>query len=221
MALVFAHLSQLLPMAQPFAGGCPDFLITQAARLAAVEMCERTRCWRHVMSFEPDAPTTDNLIPVEAVIWEIEAAEIDGNHLTPTQHTAVMLGADAIGPPRYISQTNPWGILLHPWQPDVPAGTLTLSVFLKPRTDVLIGLDADNPLLDTLNVAPEWMIQQHAERLVDGALGRVMFMQGQPWFNPQLGAAHLARFEQGLDRQFRSNMRGQQRARIRTEYHDF
>lgn len=222
MPITFRHLRDLMPMAQPYAGRCPDFLITQAARQAAVEFCERTRCWRHLLDFDATTATTGSLIPLEAVIWEIETASVDGRPLIPTQHSDVMREGDRVGPPEYISQANPWGVVLHPF-PEAGQGPcrVSMSVFLKPRSDQIVGLDAANPLIDDLDVVPEWMLQQHAQRLVDGALARVLMMEGETWYSPQRAAVHREAFEQALSRNFAANMRGQQRAPIRTRCTDF
>lgn len=214
MSVLFAHLDGLLPIANPHANGCPAFLVTQAARLAAVEFCERTRCWRHIMRFDATAPSSGEIIPLEAVIWEIEEASANGRPLTPVQHTDVTGDTVTIGNPRFISQANPWGVLVHPF-PETGPVNIEMSVFLKPRSDNIVGLDAENPLLDSLNVVPEWMMQQHGERLADGALSRVLMMEGQRWYNPERAAYHRALFDSALRRNFAANMRGQQRAPIR------
>lgn len=212
--LVFRHLNDLMPLARPYAGRCPDFLIAQAARMAAVEFCERTRCWRHLMDFDASAPVTNGLIPLEAVIWEIEAASAGGVPLAPVQHTQVATDTAETGSPRYISQVNPWGVLVHPFPATGPVN-VKMTAFLKPRSDIVVGLDDANPILDGLNVVPEWMMQQHAERLVDGALSRVLMMEGESWFSPQRAAVYRAAFDSALNRNFAANMRGQQRAPIR------
>ena len=212
--LLFLRLDDLMPLARPYAQRCPDFLIAQAARMAAVEFCERTRCWRHLIEFDATGPITTDLIPLEAVIWEIESASADGAPLTPVQHTAVAMDETETGTPRYISQINPWGVLVHPFPATGPV-RMKMTVFLKPRSDVVVGLDADDPLHDALNVVPEWMMQQHAERLVDGALSRVLMMEGESWFSPQRAAVHRQAFDAALNRNFAANMRGQQRAPIR------
>lgn len=213
-AVLFSHLDGLLPLAQPQANGCPAFIITQAARQAAVEFCERTRCWRHKMAFDAAGPLVPDLIPLEAVIWEIEAASANGQPLSAVQHTDVAADGITVGTPRYISQTNPWGVVIHPF-PETGPVQIEMSVFLKPRSDHIVGLDPENPLLDSLNVVPEWMMQQHAERLVDGALSRVLMLEGEPWYSPQRAAYHREKFDAALRRNFAANMRGQQRAPIR------
>lgn len=214
MSVQFAHLDGLLPIARPNANGCPSFLISQAARLAAVEFCEVTRCWRHLMSFDAAAPVLDQIIPLEAVIWEIERASANGHELTAVQHTDVARDGVTAGLPRYISQVNPWGIVVHPF-PEAGPVPLELSVFLKPRSDTLVGINNDNPMLDALNVVPEWMMQQHGEKLADGALSRVLMMEGERWYSPERAAYHRALFDKALGRNFAANMRGQQRAPIR------
>ena len=214
MSVLFAHLDGLLPIALPQANGCPGFWVTQMARFAAVEFCERTRCWRHLVSFDAPEAVNPHVIPVEAAIWEIERASADGQPLTAVQHTDVAKDSITVGNPRYISQINPWAIVVHPF-PETGPVRIDMSVFLKPRSDIVTGLDADKPLLDSLCVVPEWMMQQHGEKLADGALSRVLMMEGQPWYNPQRAAYHRALFDKALNRNHAANMRGQQRAPIR------
>lgn len=214
MGILFTHLDGLLPISRPMANGCPSFLLSQAARQAAVEFCERTRCWRHIMRFDAAECISSDVIPLEAVIWEIERASADGNALTPVQHTDATKDGVAVGTPRYISQVNPWGVLVHPF-PETGPVNVEMSVFLKPRSDNIVGIDVNNPILDSLNVVPEWMMQQFGERLADGALSRVLMMEGERWYNPERAAYHRALFDSALNRNFRANLRGQQRAPVR------
>ena len=217
----FVNLSILGPLMQPFAGGCPAPLLELNARLAAVEMCERTRCWRHRATITLNGPEPAPVIPPEATIFEIEEASIAGEPLTPVQFTA-MTGALETGRPLYITQATPGSITIFPW-PDEAEGPVevSLSLFLTPRTDTQIGGDPGNPLLDAFNVVPDFLLQRHGERLADGALARVLMMEGEPWYNPQRAAVHAERFDEAMSRNFTANIRGQQRARIRTTPYHF
>lgn len=220
MAILFTHLRDLLPLIRPYADGCPSFMITQAARLAAVEFCERTRCWREIITVDVRDPETTNIIPIESVIWEIEQATYNGVDLKPVQHSHILRDGAATGAPRYISQSNPWSILVHPFPGGTEPITVELTAFLKPRSDMILAMYDGEPMTDVLDVVPEWMMMQHAERLVDGALARVLMMKGENWYDPNLAAVYQNRFNKALDRNFSANMRGQHRAPIRmpTEY---
>ena len=211
----FQRTASLLPIMLPKAGGCPAFILEAEARLAAIEFCERTRCWRHTVAFDADAPETPDIHPLEATIHEFELATANGNPLTPLAHTAIM-GEPVAGTPHYITQAQPNGILVTPWPDDGTPVQIALSMFLKPRADLLIGLDADDPMFDALNVLPDFMVTQNARAIADGALARALMMPRKPWFQPKIAAVHRIAFEEAMDRQFRSNMRGQQRAPTRT-----
>lgn len=216
------NLAALGPLMQPFAAGCPAPLLELNARLAAVEMCERTRCWRHRASVTMTAGgVSGEVVPAQATIYEIEEASIAGRPLTPVQFTD-MTGAVESGEPRYITQAEPGQITIFPWSDQlVGPVTVDLSLFLTPRTDTLVGQDPDDPMRDAFNVVPSFLIQRHGERLADGALARVLMMEGEPWFNPQRAAVHAARFEDACTRNAHVRIYGQQRARTRTRYHDF
>lgn len=206
---------------QPFAAGCPSPLLELNARLAAVEMCERTRCWRHRATITLNGPYPVPVIPNEATIFEFEEASIAGVPLTPVQFTE-MTGAPETGLPRFITQVTPGTITIFPW-PEASDGPVEvqLSLFLTPRTDTQVGLQDGNPLLDSFNVVPDFIFQRHGERLADGALARVLMMAGESWYDPRRAAVHAARFEEAMDRNFRASIRGQQRAIQRTRLNDF
>ena len=218
MALTFTRISALLPFMRGYAPMCPDPILELAARAAAVEFCERTRCWRHVTTITITEAGGVDIVPSVASIHEIERAEANDVALIPTQHSEIQ-GEHEIAQPRWITQTNPQSVTVHPW-PGEPV-EVSLSLFLKPRFDIEVGLDPQNPLHDRFNVLPAWIVTQHGERIADGGLSRVLTQPQTRWFDPQLAAVHAARFEQAMSSHFRTNMRGQQRARVRTSYIDF
>lgn len=213
-----ARLEQLLPLILPHVNGCPDITAMMQARLACIEFCERTRCWRHMVTVDV-APGSETALacPVHCAIYEIEAATIEGGPcLIPTQHTLVHHHQS--GPPQYITQTGPNGISVFPID---QAYTLRLSVFLKPRVDHHFGTDPDNPLFNAYDVVPSWMISQYGHMLVDGALARLLALPKEPWTDENRAAFYGARFDQACNTKFHQNIRGQQRARARVRYQDF
>lgn len=197
-------LEDLLPRIMPRAPRCPEPTALDAIRRAAMEFCQRTRIWRESDSF---GVTTagDNIIcvPQGTVLFEIESARIDGRPLEPASLSWLnqqfpLWREETSDLPRFITQVEPDSVQL------VPAGTgaLDLTLILKPSDDA--------------EYLPDWMIDQHSRVLADGALGEILTIPGQPFFNPQLAGFHAGRFARDLDRLSSAGIRGQQRAPVRT-----
>lgn len=250
MAVILKRTAELLPLVLPYAPECPDFIAEHMIRFAAIEFAERSRAWRHVAEVDLDdnsitallngtmettdygllfaiggqvfraagtlrAIEADMEAPTVAVIHEIEFAEFEGSPLTPVQFSAI--GPESQGKPRYISQVQPNAITLWPFK----SGRLLLSMFLKPSSATLFGTVEGDPLADKFNVIPDFFASQHGQTLAMGALSRILSMPGEPWTNEAKAAQYEMRFQEKLNGSFRTNMRGQQRAPIRTKYRDF
>lgn len=168
-------------------------------------------------SFHPEhlPPEVSLPAPSAAVIHEIEFASFDGNTLTPVQFST--LGKVQDGRPEYITQVAPNALTVFPFSP----GPLTVSMFLKPSSASEFGTDPTDPLYDRFNVVPDFFITLHGHALALGALYRILSVPGEPWTDVKKAMIYKAEFEQKLNGAFRQNMRGQQRARIRTPYRDF
>lgn len=212
-------LSDFLPLVLPHATDCPRPVAEQYLRLAAIEWCERTRCWRHIETTTLAANGQAIVAPDYATIFEIETAEfIDGNDnavpLTPTQFSSIgptdAATANA-GAPVYITQVSPNTISVIPFA----AGDVKLSLFLKPRSGTEYGTNPADPLQDRFNVVPEHIFIQNAEAIAEGALARLLAIKGAAWNDPNLAAFYFQRFEAACNRAFRSEVRGQQRAPAR------
>lgn len=214
-------LADFLPLVLPHAPDCPRTVAEQYLRLAAIEWCERTRCWRHVTTMALTEQGEAIVAPDYAAIFEIETAEFSNGNtdpvpLTPTQFTSVSLEdatAMAGGLPRYITQASPSTVTVLPFE----AGDLSLSLFLKPRSGTEYGNDPDDPLQDRLNVVPQHVFVQSAEQIAEGALGRLLAIKNTSWHDPNMALYYSGRFDQACDRNFRSDMRGQHRAPVRTK----
>lgn len=216
-ALPTTKLSALLPLILPHARECPEPYALQCARLAAIEFCERTRCWRHVTSVAMTENHTAVVAPQYSTIHEFEEVTFDGNQLTPTQFTDAepeeMLGIASADAPRWVTQIAPGEIAVYPFR----AGTLRIAAFLKPRHGQLFGTDPTDPLFDAYDVIPEFLFIQHASALAAGALMNIMVTPDEPFTNFKLATAYAAKFNGACDASFSSSMRGQQRARLRTK----
>lgn len=222
MPLATRPLSDFLPLVLPNAAGCPNLVALQYLRLAAIEWCERTRAWREMVTTTVAMQGETIVAPDYATIFEIERAEFtpDGGsqayEVCPTQFTSHtfddMDEARDAGPPRYITQASPNTVRLIPYMD----GLLTMSLFLKPRSGTEYGSTPINPLHDTMNVVPEHLFIQSAEAIAEGALARLLFIRNAEWFDPKQGMSYRASFDKRCDVSFRSEIRGQQRAAIRS-----
>lgn len=210
-------LSAFLHLVLPFAKGAPDPLAEGMLRQAAIEFCEKTRCWRHIVTMPLAASNRTIVAPNLTTIHEFEEARWNGIELTPVAFTDAdvneMTGKTAIGSPQFITQIQPGQVSVYPFQ----TGTLRVSMFLKPRHGQAYGVDATDPLADAYNVVPEFMLSQHGETIAYGALARLLAIPNEPFTNPELAMTFAAIFQQKSGAHMGRNMRGQQRAPIRTK----
>lgn len=222
MTLPTRHLRDFLPLVLPHAPQCPGPVALQYLRLAAVEWCERTRCWREVVTTAIAQQNAAIVAPVYATIHEIEQAEFTSTttgpiKLTPTQFSSLTMSelADTTaeaGAPRYITQSSPNTVAVYPYQ----AGSLEMSLFLKPVSGTEYGTNPADPLQDKFNVVPAHIFTQSAEKVAWGALGRLLNLAKSDWYDPQNAAIFFAKFNDACDDSFRSELRGQHRAPVRT-----
>ena len=209
--------SAWLPLVKAYCPDVPDPVASGMIRLAVTELCERTKCWRHAVTVDLTEQNQAVVAPDYAAIHQIETAMLDGTELQPTQYTTLATDPEREGAARYITQINPNTVAVIPFQ----AGTLELTVFLKPLhgEDFHPGGVAQQD--NAYDVAPTFMFQTMAEPITHGALARIMNIPGQRFTNPQSAQDYRMRFEAYCQSHFAHAIRGQQRARIRTKYNPF
>lgn len=196
------ELSEFLPAINPFAPGCAKPTAFNWIRQAAAEFCERTRLWRYEDQFKVVADDEFIAVPNGVVIHEIESAAFDGRPLTPRSISDLDKEngrwREDMGSPSGITQASPDTLRLVPRS----AGTLTLSVFLKP------SMDADE--------VPDWMVDQYRQVIADGALARILVIPNQSFTNVDMAAVFSQSFQAALARLAFKGFTGQQRAALRT-----
>lgn len=216
MPVGFTPLSAFLPIVLPYVTGCPDFLAVAQLRLAAIEFCERTKCWRSISSTVLAANGQALVTPATATIHLIEEATLDGRKLEPTQFTDIapdeLASQAATGLPSYITQIEAGKVQIYPF---TAGGTLRVSAFLKPRSDAAFNTDPLNPLDDANAVVPDFLFMQDAEAIAHGAIGRLYALPAQKFSNDQKAAAYLGLFNQACNARFARHMTGQQCAPMR------
>lgn len=220
------RLSEFLPYVLPQAPGCPALVAESYLRMAAIEFCERTKCWRKISEIEIDDERTVAMVaPDYAAIHQIEFASFSSESspkapLTATQYSDIGERfrpdlEEQEGAPRYITQVTPNTVTVFP----LAAGTLEVSLFLKPRMgqDFAEG-DKEDPIQDTFNVVPDFLLTQWGEPIACGALSKLLLQPQTQWYDPQRASYYLGKFERACDSHFAQGLKGQQRAPHRTRY---
>lgn len=217
MVTATTRLGAFLPLVLPHLTAAPRPLVELSLRQAAIEFCERTKAWRHIITTAVTAQTATPVAPNYCAIHQIESATLDGQHLTPVSYTEILsddlTGEQDQGPPQYITQSTPNEVQIYPFAP----GTLRLSVILKPRAGQLFGTDAADPLHDAYNVVPEFMLTQHGETIAYGALARMFIVPNEAWTDGNRANFYRAEFEKRTIESQDVSIRGQHRAPIRTK----
>lgn len=207
------NVSKFLPLVQPYAPHASDPAVMQALRKAAIEFCEQTRCWRHMIRLTISRQDYPAIAPAYAAIHEFETVTFnDDTPLTPVQFSDVEhADFSEQGAPRYITQTGPSRISILPFSD----GVLDISVFLKPRHGDEYALSPDSAPENVYDTVPDFLFTLHGEVIAAGALSRLLLLPGQPFTDPKMAEYFRADFQRRAERVFNHNVRGQQRARPR------
>jgi len=219
MPLATAPLSDLFPLVRPHVQGCPNPLIVQELRMAAIDFCQKTKAWRERVTtaiYRQDR----SVCPLDyAEIHEIEKAEFsDGSNTWPLQPVPFLLtdiedrDTTTEGAPQYITQSAPDTVSILPFG----TGTLTLHAIMKPQSTPKYGVSGTTTRQAIQNVIPTFLAAQYGEVLAHGALSRLLTMSGVPWAQPQLGAARYALYKAACDANSNMHVKGQHGARMRS-----
>lgn len=194
-------IADLMHLIQPFAPGCPEPTAVQHLRWAAQRFCERSRIWRSCNDFDVEGGCDELIcVPAYAQIYEIEQAWFNGSDLEPRPFGSFGRACPGNSIPHYITQTGPGSVRLVPGA--LEKGALRLHLFLKPSQDA-----EDIPAF----------LSEFEQVLADGALSRILMLPNQPFTSPDMAGAYNGSFQAELDRNFNRNLRGQQRAPVRTQ----
>lgn len=210
MPVATAPLSDFDSLVMPYAPGLPRPSARRFIRQAAIEFCERTRCWREILTVTVDEANEAIITPAYAALHRIEEAIYnDEVKLQPTQYTDVSLSERVSeGMPGYIFQTSPNTISLMPYA----TGTVKVSAFLKPIEGSDMELNAGGETVDALDVLPVFMLTQYGPQIACGALALALMVPGQPFTNPQQAMYYRQKFDRACDDHFASNITMQVRA---------
>jgi hypothetical protein len=184
----------------PWATTCPEPLAETHIVEAAREFCRATRCWRHLDTMHVDDCRNELVcVPNHSILYEIETARFNGQRLERVSLDRAWLDDDDYAQPTQITQVGPMSIRL---APGGGSGTLSLSMFLIPDVDAA--------------ELPDLLYEQHAQAIGHGALAAILTLPDQAYTNPQMAEYNRGLFQQAMDCNFATNVRGQQRAPLRS-----
>lgn len=197
-------LEVFLPRIMPYVPGCPEPTAMAGIIRAAQLFCERTRLWRAEDQFNV-TPDSYNIAcaPAGADLYEVEHASLDGNTLRPTSIGDLDYQRDGwrseeSGVAQWFTQTELGSVTLVP----PTTGSLKLSMFLRPSEDA--------------EQLPDFLAQLYRQEIADGALAEILMTPGQSFTDPSRAGFYAQRFEARLLELCSKNIKGQQRAKLRT-----
>ncbi|MGE8446710.1 MAG: hypothetical protein ACN6O1_10890 [Comamonas sp.] len=193
----------------PHLAADPSSPVTELAiRNAAIEFCSTSGVWTYT---QEDASLTAGQRAVElepdmgAAVVRVLAVRYRGKALAPANQgkwlDEVEYG-DPTGAPRFWAQNDTEQVLLHPVPVTSQAGVLEIDLALQPSR--------------TATTVPGWIWAKWGERIVDGALARLMLMPGKPWTAPELGALHRQLFHGAMHNAQAGAITNRARAPLRT-----
>lgn len=194
------EIAELMHLILPYAQACPEPTAVQHLRWAAMKFCEASRIWRSCQEFNVTGGCSEVVcVPQHAQIFEIEQAFFGTIKLEPKSAGDFDRDYDD-SQPRWITQNSSNSVRLVPGaqEPDV----LRINLFLKPSRDAEDFPD---------------FLDEFEQELADGALSRILALPNQPFTDLQMAASFGGSFQVALDRNFTRNLRGQQRAPLRTK----
>ena len=202
-----ATLDQFLPMIRGRLPGCPDMILKDAVRDAAIAFCKRTQLLAETTPVTVLAGVaTYTLFPALGQHWEVKWVSRENAVLTPSSRTQFLeAGWDQdSGTPGYYYLEGDTQLVLGP----IPAANeaLTVTVTARPTDD---ATEVDEVL---------WT--DYREPIAAGARAWVRRHYGE-WINPQSEAEDRAIFERAIHNQNIRRARGGAEAPLRVRSHPF
>ena len=180
-----AAYSSLVKEVLPYVPMCPDTLVEQNIRAAAIEFCERSKAY--ILDMDPFTTISgvyeyDFEIPSGTEVHQILYMTEDGNDMDPISPRSLELNypdwRDRTGNPHVYLQKTPTTF----WVVPVPSGSrqVIVSVALTPsRTSNNIDTTISN---------------QYRDAIIYGALYRLLRMPSREWTDVNAAREYLAQF---------------------------
>lgn len=198
-------LSAFTPYIAPDVPGCPEPMIDDAVRRAAIEFCERSRALRERIAFNTVASQDYvTIAPTGGDVAHLYKLMYGDETLKPTTREDFDEDGDTGQPLEYYIEP-PNTLRLYPVPDAIYA--MVAHVAVKP--------DRDATMLDDV------LYNNWRDEIAAGAKGMLMKMGNQPWSNPGDAELALATFYTAIDRAAHKRATGNVGAPIRSKLHTF
>lgn len=171
----------------PFVPGCPDQTVIQHARQASIEFFQRTLAWRRRLD---DVTALAGYVEYEIPLPSQSAmAKLVGYYLNNCRCQVVNVAqGDSLRSYRDGAEVA-WTVT-----------RTTFSVSPEPKTGDLMSLDTALKPTQTSQGIYDFLWEEYAEHLQNGALARLFSMPNQPWTDLGLTAYYGGLFKDAIDR---------------------
>lgn len=208
--------SEFLPEVMLYVPDCPQIVIINAIRNAAIEFCERSHIWQEDLSgidVVADQGTYTVTLPVGSTLVGISTVWFDGRLLIPcgadqlTRLYRLTDWRDLKGAPAYYTRLLSSEIRLVPAPPNSEVGVLGIRAVLAP-TRAAAGIETE-------------IYDDYLEAIAAGARARLHGMVGQPFYDPNLAMMCRRDFLNGVGEAKIKANRGLTRAAGVVEFQNF
>lgn len=188
----------------PSVPGCPQPIIEQHVRDAAIESCERTLAWRYeqpVTRLTPGVYEYPYSNPLQTEVHAFLTASVNGSPLEPLTLEQLYMkypnwpdfDPDQRSNPRYICQLDPDNFVVAPMPDSAVAYDLKMIAVLKPlRT----ATGMDKSVFDDLENV-----------IMHGALQHLLVMPNKNWSDRELASYHAKQYLSKItERRARANI---------------
>jgi hypothetical protein len=202
----------------PSVPGCPQPIVEQYVRDAAIEACERTLAWRYVQpAIRLSAGVYDYPYeaPDDTEVHAVLTATVNGTPITPVTIEQMYdlfpkwpnQSSDEYSEPRYITQLDVDNFTVAPVPDSVTSYDIRMVVVLKPLRD---APGMDKTVLDDLENV-----------IMHGALQHLLVLPERTWSDRELASYHAKQFAYKIaERRARVNL-GNSRASMRVQMQPF
>lgn len=184
--------------------GCPQPVLVQYIRDAAIEVCERTLAWRYdqpSITLTPGVPEYPYEAPSQSEVHAFLTVTVNGNPIEPVTleylhrkfPTWPDMSMEQRSEPRHVLQLDADNFAVAPLPDDSQRYELKMIVALKPLRDAS-GMDK-TAFDDLENV------------IVHGALQNLLVLPGKYWSDRELAAYHAKQYLSKItERRARANL---------------
>lgn len=179
-------LNAMIPTMAPYVPGCPDLTLTQTIRLVIMDLCQRAKVWRDIVTIST-VPGQSTYVPVSPVA-----------HGEVTDFLTGKLTQDGLTNDVYwraydlVTRLYPSWPQASPGRPRVITARLPNNWMMAPVPDTAGSLEVLAVLRPT-QTADVWESELWAEfnqAIFHGVLHRTMMMPDRSWTDMQTGAFH-------------------------------